>query len=64
MFAIASAVFFCIAFILNGIGEKATSAWFTPTSFMLAGLLCLAFSLALSTSGSGPNWRLTRTPPA
>lgn len=56
MFGILSAVFFGIAFILNGIKEQSSSAWFTPTSFMLAGLLCLALSLC----GVGSGWRITR----
>lgn len=44
MFGLIAAVLFGVAFVLNG-AATVTSAWFTPTSFMLAGLFFLALHL-------------------
>jgi hypothetical protein len=58
MFAILAAVFFGIAFVLNGAATTITSHWFTPTSLMLAGLFCVALHLV----GVGANWTFRRAP--
>jgi hypothetical protein len=42
MFAIAATVLLAIAFVLNGATAHTTSTWFQPTSFLYAGLTCLA----------------------
>lgn len=55
MFAIISAILFGVAFVLNGAASH-TSAWFSPTSLMLAGL----FSLALHLCGVGASWSVRR----
>jgi hypothetical protein len=46
-----AAILFIIAFLLNAT-STATSAVFSPTSLMLAGLACLALHLA----GVGTGW--------
>ena len=53
MFGIAAVALFVIAFIINGTATSVSSAWFTPTSLMLAGLACLAVHLL----GYGASWR-------
>jgi hypothetical protein len=55
MLAIAAAIIFAIAFLLNAT-STATSAVFSPTSLLLAGLACLALHLA----GVGTGWSLPR----
>jgi hypothetical protein len=50
-----AAVLFIIAFLLNAT-STATSAVFSPTSLMLAGLACLALHLA----GVGTGWSVPR----
>jgi len=55
MFAVLAAVAFGVAFVLNG-AATVTTAWFSPTSLMLAGL----FFLALHLCGVGAGWALTR----
>lgn len=55
MLAIIAAVLFAIAFIINA-AEVATSAVFSPLSFVFVGLVCLALQLA----GVGPAWSLPR----
>jgi hypothetical protein len=55
MLAVIAAVLFAIAFIINA-ATVATSAVFSPTSFLLAGLVCLALHLA----GVGPKWSVPR----
>jgi hypothetical protein len=55
MLAIVAAVLFVIAFIINA-AAVATSAVFSPTSFLLAGLVCLALRMA----GIGPEWSKPR----
>jgi hypothetical protein len=55
MLAIAAAVIFAIAFLLNAT-STATSAVFSPTSLLLAGLACLA----LHQAGVGAGWSLPR----
>lgn len=56
MFGIVSAILFGVAFVLNGTGEHGSSSWFSPTSFMLAGLLCLALHVV----GVGTGWTINR----
>jgi hypothetical protein len=56
VFGLAAVVLFMIAFIVNGSGSTVSSAWFTPTSLMLAGLACLAVHLL----GYASAWRLHR----
>jgi hypothetical protein len=56
MLAIAAAIIFAIAFLLNAT-STATSAVFSPTSLLLAGLACLALHLA----GVGTGWSLPRS---
>jgi hypothetical protein len=51
MLGYVAAVLFIIAFLLNAT-STATSAVFSPTSLMLAGLACLALHLA----GVGTGW--------
>jgi hypothetical protein len=55
MLAIVAAILFAIGFIINA-ASIATSAIFSPTSFLLAGLACLALHLA----GIGTGWRVGR----
>jgi len=55
MLGYVAAVLFIIAFLLNAT-STATSAVFSPTSLMLAGLACLALHLA----GVGTGWSATR----
>jgi hypothetical protein len=60
MLGFVAAVLFIIAFLLNAT-STATSAVFSPTSLMLAGLACLALHLAdVGTSWSGPRRRTGR----
>ena len=54
MFGFAAVALFVIAFIVNGTGATVSTAWFTPTSLMLAGLACLA----IHTLGYQAGWRL------
>jgi hypothetical protein len=49
MLAIIATVLFVIGFIINA-ANVATSAVFSPLSFLLVGLACLAFHL----TGAGP----------
>jgi hypothetical protein len=51
MLGYVAAVLFFIAFLINA-SSTATSAVFSPTSLMLAGLACLALHLA----GVGTGW--------
>jgi hypothetical protein len=53
MFGFAAVALFVIAFIVNGTATTVSSAWFTPTSLMLAGLACLAVHLL----GYQASWR-------
>jgi hypothetical protein len=53
MLAIAAAIIFAIAFLLNAT-STATSAVFSPTSLLLVGLACLA----LHQAGVGTGWSL------
>jgi hypothetical protein len=55
MLGFIAAVLFIIAFLLNAT-STATSAVFSPTSLMLAGLACLALHLA----GVGTGWSVGR----
>jgi hypothetical protein len=55
MLGYAAAVLFIIAFLLNAT-STATSAVFSPTSLLLAGLACLALHLA----GVGTKWSVPR----
>ena len=55
MLGYVAAVLFIIAFLLNAT-STATSAVFSPTSLMLAGLACLALHLA----GVGTGWSVPR----
>ena len=51
-----AALFFAVAFLLNGAGLS-SGAWLTPASFMLAGLTCLAlFLLGVGTGVPGVAW--------
>lgn len=56
MFGFAAVAFFVIAFVVNGSGTTVSSAWYTPTSLMLAGLVCLAVHML----GYGASWRIGR----
>jgi hypothetical protein len=53
MLAIIAAVIFAIAFLLSATSTS-TSAVFSPTSLLLAGLACLALHLA----GLGTGWKV------
>ncbi|GAA1973631.1 hypothetical protein [Catenulispora subtropica] len=53
MFGFAAVALFVIAFIVNGTATSVSSAWFSPTSLMLAGLACLAVHLL----GFQAGWR-------
>jgi hypothetical protein len=55
MLAIAAAIIFAIAFSINATSTT-TSAVFSPTSLLLAGLACLA----LHQAGIGSNWSMPR----
>jgi hypothetical protein len=55
MLAIAAAIIFAIAFLLNAT-STATSAVFSPTSLLLVGLACLG----LHQAGVGTGWSLPR----
>ena len=55
MLGFVAAVLFIIAFLLNAT-STATSAVFSPTSLMLAGLACLALHLA----GVGTGWSVPK----
>ena len=55
MLAIAAAIIFAIAFLLNAT-STATSAVFSATSLLLVGLACLA----LHQAGVGTGWSLPR----
>jgi hypothetical protein len=55
MLAIAAAILFAIAFLLNAT-STATSAVFSPTSLLLVGLACLA----LHQAGVGTAWSVPR----
>jgi hypothetical protein len=55
MLAIAAAIIFAIAFLLNAT-STATRAVFSPTSLLLVGLACLA----LHQAGVGTGWSLPR----
>jgi hypothetical protein len=56
MLAIAAAIIFAIAFLLNAT-STAASAVFSPTSLLLVGLACLALHVA----GVGTGWSLPRS---
>lgn len=51
MLALIAAILFVIAFIINA-ADISTSSVFSPFSFLLAGLACLAYHL----TGTGPSW--------
>jgi hypothetical protein len=53
MLAIAAAILFAIAFLLNAT-NTATNAVFSPMSLLLAGLACLALHVA----GIGTGWKV------
>jgi hypothetical protein len=53
MLAIAAAIIFVIAFLLNAT-STATDAVFSPISLLLVGLACLALHLA----GIGSGWKV------
>jgi hypothetical protein len=53
MLAIAAAILFAIAFLLNATNTS-TNAVFSPTSLLLVGLACLALHLA----GIGTSWKV------
>ena len=55
MLAIAAAIIFAIAFIINATSTVTDQA-FTPTGLLLAGLACLA----LHQAGIGTAWRVPR----
>jgi hypothetical protein len=55
MLAVIAAILFALGFIINA-AAVATSAVFSPTSFLLAGLACLALQLA----GVGSGWSIPR----
>jgi uncharacterized membrane protein len=55
MFAVIAVVLFVIGFIINA-ADVATSAVFSPTSFLLAGLAFLATHL----TGAGPEFSMPR----
>jgi hypothetical protein len=52
MLAIIAVIIFAIAFIIQGTAT-ATSAWFSPESLVILGLICVALHLA----GLGAGWR-------
>lgn len=56
MFGFLAVALFAAAFVINGSGTTVTTAWFTPTSLMLAGLACLAVHLL----GFAASWRVSR----
>ena len=56
MFGFLAVGLFVAAFLINGTGKTVSTAWFTPTSLMLAGLACLAVHLL----GYAAGWRLGR----
>lgn len=53
MLAVAAAILFAIAFVLNATSTN-TSAVFSATSLLLLGLACLALHLA----GVGTGWKV------
>jgi hypothetical protein len=53
MLAIAAAIIFAIAFLLNAT-NTVTDAVFSPASLLLVGLVCLALHVA----GVGSGWRV------
>jgi hypothetical protein len=53
MLAIIAVGLFIIGFFINA-ADIATTSVFSPTSFLLAGLACLAFHL----TGAGPAWNM------
>jgi hypothetical protein len=55
MLGFVAAVIFVIAFLINAI-STATSAVFSPTSLLLAGLACLALHVA----GIGAKWSVAK----
>jgi hypothetical protein len=55
MFAAIAVVLFAIGFVVNA-ANVATPALFSPMSFLLAGLVCLALHLM----GVGPKWSTPR----
>jgi hypothetical protein len=55
MLAAIAVVLFVIAFVINA-ANVATPALFSPTSFLLAGLACLAVHL----TGAAPAWSTPR----
>jgi hypothetical protein len=55
MLAAVAVVLFVIGFIVNA-ANVATPALFSPTSFLLAGLVCLAIHL----TGAAPAWSMPR----
>jgi hypothetical protein len=55
MLGYVAAILFIIAFLLNATSTS-TSAVFSPTSLMLAGLACLALHLA----GVGTGWSVPK----
>lgn len=60
MLGFVAVALFIIAFLINAT-STATSAVFSPTSLLLAGLACLALHLAgVGTSGSLPRGRTRR----
>jgi hypothetical protein len=55
MFAAIAVVLFAIGFVVNA-ANVATPALFSPMSFLLAGLVCLAIHF----TGAGPKWSMPR----
>jgi hypothetical protein len=55
MFAAIALVLFAIGFVVNA-ANVATPALFSPMSFLLAGLVCLAVHL----TGAAPAWSMPR----
>jgi hypothetical protein len=55
MLAIAAAIIFAIAFLLNAT-STATSAVFSPMSLLLVGLACVALHMA----GVGSGWQVPK----
>ncbi len=53
MLAAIAVVLFAIGFVINA-ANLATPALFSPTSFLLAGLICLAIHL----TGAAPAWSM------
>ena len=61
MLAAIAVVLFVIGFIINA-ANVATPALFSPISFLLAGLVCLAIHLTVCQAARGRGYRVARAP--